>query len=325
MIKLNNVEKYLNELRNEKEWTGSVLISQDNEVLYENNIMVTSNAKYCIASLTKSFTGLLILQLIQENKLKLNSTLNELLPQLVNIQDTTISELLTHTSGIQSIFNDEKFQSCMKNNTSVSEIIQAFEKIKIDPNDRGEFNYINFDYMLLKEVIEVVTGVSYESHLQSTILYPLGMINTGCLTHQNENVGLLPNYMTKGDIIEEVNDIPYNSFAGAGNLYSTVGDLNMFLNALLNHKLLNKENTRHALQNQNKAYDDWYVTLFNFSKQVSKGHQIYFHEGGLAGFRSSYLFDPQNDLIITILSNVDFVDIEEMTLRVHQLMQKDLS
>jgi len=320
----NRLDNYFDNLNSQKHWTGSVLITKENSTIYENNINVHSDARYCIASISKTFTGILTLKLIEDKKLTLESTVSEFLPKLMNIANTTIFELLTHTSGLPLIYNDKKFQTCMKQNKSVREILQEYELIEIIPKNRGKFNYINFDYMLLKEIIEVVSEVSYDTCLKSMLLDPLKLDNTGCPNKPAQELNLLPSYTITDGVIEKDQPLPFNSFIGAGNLFSTTEDLHILLNALKSEKVLKKECVTAALKAYGEAYNNWHYTLFNFTKKDENGSKIHFHEGGMAGFRSSYLMDSHDDLTIIVLSNINSVDVEEITLHIHQMIKSDV-
>jgi CubicO group peptidase (beta-lactamase class C family) len=235
------------------QFSGAVLISVNGKIIYkdavgfaniEDSIPNTCDTKFRIASFTKPFTVMLILQLVEEGKLKLDGKLTEYLPEFPKDkgEDITIHQLLTHTAGItgesripnlidieKEFYSREKLLDC---------IIQ--KELVYKPGKGRE--YSNFGFALLGMVIEKVSGKSYNEVLQERICTPAGMKNTleDVTARQIDNraIGYNYNYFTG---IEKASFLDMSFCLGAGHLLSTVNDLYLFDQALYSNKLLNEK------------------------------------------------------------------------------------
>jgi CubicO group peptidase (beta-lactamase class C family) len=148
----------------------------------EWNIPVETDTKFRLGSITKQFTSMLILQLVQEGKIKLEGKLTDYLPDYR--KDTgdriTIHHLLNHTSGIPSYTGlPNFFQEISRNPYSVSDFVKKFASGDLEFEPGGKWNYNNSGYFLLGAIVERVTGKPYEQALKERILDPVGMKNTG--------------------------------------------------------------------------------------------------------------------------------------------------
>ncbi len=140
------------------------------------SVPITDSTRFPIASMTKTFTALLVLQLQEQGRLKLTDKAAAYLPELPpGCQDITLLDLLTHYSGLKN----EPVQAYAAR-LSAADFVRAYvgrkEDIKVP-----SFNYNNVDYILLTRVLEVVAGESFAALLQKAVLAPLGMKNTGVL------------------------------------------------------------------------------------------------------------------------------------------------
>jgi CubicO group peptidase (beta-lactamase class C family) len=170
---------------------GSVLVADHGKVIYrkavglanaEWNVPNTVDTKFRIGSITKQFTAMLILQLLDEGKLRLDGTLGDYLPEYPEGpgRAVTIHQLLTHSSGIPSYTSNPKFfPEESRNPATPTEFIKRFWSLPLDFEPGTRFQYNNSGYFLLGVIIERLTGLSYPDALQQRILTPLGLRNTG--------------------------------------------------------------------------------------------------------------------------------------------------
>lgn len=310
------IEKFVSEFHNIKEFNGTVLVSQNNEVIFEKaygfanfewDIKNTLDTKFRIASLTKQFTAMLIMQLVEENVLKLDAPISEYLKGFrKDIGDkVTIHHLLNHTSGIPNYLRIKNFRKDIsRNNYSVDEFTKQFCSDDLDFEPGTKFTYSNSGYFILGNIIEKVTKQSYESVLNNKILSPLGMNNTG---YDNSSVIIknrasgydkkLNGYVNTGYLDMS---IPY----AAGSMYSTVRDLSLWDNALYTESLLSKNSINKMFKvskHRNYAYG-WEVNEIPTSELGKKITSIN-HGGGINGFNSSITRILQDKFLIVILNN----------------------
>lgn len=247
------IAQIVNMMDDNGQFSGAVLISVKGKIIYkdavgfaniEDSILNTCDTKFRIASFTKPITDMLILQLVEEGKLKLDGKLTDYLPEFPKEkgEGITIHHLLTHTAGITGESRITNLIDIEKEYYTRERFFNTIveQDIIYKPGEGRE--YSNFGYALLGMVIENVSGKSYEELLQEKICKPAGMKNTmGDVTAQHINkraLGYNYNYFTGLELASFID----MSFAfGAGHLLSTVNDLYLFDQALYTNKLLNEK------------------------------------------------------------------------------------
>src|SRR6185369_8864309 len=218
-----------------KQFNGAGLVAENGKVIFKKgygmanmewNIPIETDTKFRLGSITKQFTSMLIMQLVQENKIKLDGKLTDYLTDYR--KDTgdriTIHQLLNHTSGIPSYTSlPNFFQDISRNPYSVSDFVKKFTSGDLEFEPGAKWNYNNSGYFLLGAIIERVTGKPYEQVLKERILDPVGMKNTGYDHSDTIMAKRAAGYERRpaGFINAPYLDmsLPY----AAGSLYSTVG------------------------------------------------------------------------------------------------------
>ncbi len=293
-----------------------VLVAQNGQVLYEKgfglanlkkDIPITPETEFRIGSITKQFTATAILKLQEEGKISVDDKLSKFISDYPRGDEVTIHHLLTHTSGIKSYTDKINFED-----EAITEPIESeethIESFKNDPYnfDPGEsLSYNNSAYFLLGYIIEKVSGKSYGAYLQQAFFDPLGMNNTG-LHHkgvelENEALG----YAFEDGEVDLAPDWEMSWAGGAGALYSTVGDLFKWNEAVFNGKVLEESSLKAAftpvtLNNGEEApfkfgYG-WMIDEFRGWKQIQ-------HSGGLPGFLAYLTRFPEHNITVTVLMN----------------------
>ena len=299
-------------------FNGAVLVAEDGKFLFKKgygfanmdwNIPNEPNTKFRLASVTKQFTAMLTLQLVQDKKLKLEGVVTDYLDDYPkeNGDRITIHQLLTHTSGLPNYTSYSHYQKMMKESRSPSELVQLFadSTLQFVPGER--FSYSNSGYALLGVIIEKVSGVSLAKIMKEKIFDPLQMHNTGF-----ERSGmLLPNRATgydKSGLTYTMSSYIDMSLAyAAGGLYSTVEDLLLWDQALYTTKLLSKEYMDLIFEKQIPAWGQHYgygwligdMTLGTTDSRVA----VIEHDGVINGFRSLVLRFPDTRSSIILLHN----------------------
>ncbi len=218
-------------------FNGSVLVSENGKVIYKKglgmanmewNIPNAPDTRFRLGSITKQFTAALVLQLVEQGKIKLDGKITDYLPDYRKDvgEKVTIHQLLNHTSGIPSYTGLAKFiEEASRNSYSVDDFVKKYASNDLEFEPGSKFAYNNSGYFLLGAIIEKVTGKTYEQVLKERILDPLGMKNTG--------------YDLSGPVIAKraagyvktpvgYRNAPYLDMSipyAAGSLYSTVEDL----------------------------------------------------------------------------------------------------
>lgn len=256
--------------------------------------------QYRIGSLSKSFTAQLVLQLVRENKLRLQDSIGRFFPSHVH-GAVTIEQLLTHTSGIPSYTkNDDYTAKVMSQPYELPEMVTAFCSDQPEFTAGTRFSYTNSGYLLLAAIIEKVTGQSYEQVLQERIFKPLGMDHSGFGLTSLNSTGY---WMRQKEPV-----YPIKNMAGAGGIASTVQDLlkwdeAMYKGTLLPDSLLAASFTPRA------DYTDWdagYGYGWMIDKKMfrkSQQHTIIYHPGTDFGYYSMFVRQPDERNLVILLSN----------------------
>ena len=244
----NEIDKYISTFEQFDLFNGTILIVRDGSILvnkgyglanYEHDIYNTPDTKFRIASLSKPFTRLAILQLSEANKLKLNDPLSKFIPDYPNGDMITITHLLNHSSGIPHINDFSNYDIMAKNQYSVSEIIALFKDKPLDYQVGARETYSNSGYVLLVDIIEKTSGLTYENYLEEFIFRPAGMKNSG---HDNGTTlikNMAAGYMMNlsGTGLQHTLYYSPSIKIGGGSLYSTTHDLYAFTQAYSRGKL----------------------------------------------------------------------------------------
>ena len=225
---------------------GAILIADSSEVIYhksfgfkdlEKKDSITNDTHFSIASITKMFTSIVILQLIEENKLKISDNLEHLLPEfkIPQSEQITVHHLLLHISGLPNESDSIYHQKVLPEEFIV-------KTISNDRNKINSFNYANIDYILLGKIIEKIDQKPWQESIQERILDKVGMEETGFLGQSKK-----PENFANSFNIDSTNlrkkDRPwhYENYYAAGSMYSTTSDLFKFHKALEGNLLLNAE------------------------------------------------------------------------------------
>lgn len=290
-------------------FNGSVLIKKEGKILLsksyglankEKGVPASDTTQYRIGSLTKTFTSLLIMQLVAENKLSLQDSIGKYLPGFVH-KHVTIQQLLTHTSGIPSYTNDmEKMLSVMGKEQSLQTIISNLCSDPLEFESGSQFHYSNSGYTVLAGIIETITGKEYGQVLQEKIFLPLSMNQSSFGTNPANSKGYYLGGLEPGYIIKNT--------AGAGGISSSVTDLLKWDEALKSDKLIKQSILSQAFLPK-AAYDDWDAD-YGFGWMIdrkmfkaSKSHKIIYHPGTDIGYYSMFVQQPDKDNLVIMLSN----------------------
>jgi CubicO group peptidase (beta-lactamase class C family) len=300
----------------------AVLVAQDGKILYkkafgfadlEKKVKESTETKFRIGSITKQFTAAAILKLQEENKLSVTDKLSKYFPDFPRGEEVTLDHLLTHTSGIHSYTDKNEFLQKVVTPVKNDSLLNFFKNDPYDFNPGDEYRYNNSGFFLLGYIIEKVSGKSYAQYLKDTFFDPLKMNNTGVhastLTLTNEAKG----YVKSGGKYEKALNWDMSWAGGAGALYSTVGDLFLWNEALYNGKVLNDKSLAAAftsvkLNNGKVPPSGEYGYGLVLRKYRDLG--VIEHGGGLHGFISQLSRLPEQKFTVVILTNISPPEVD---------------
>jgi D-alanyl-D-alanine carboxypeptidase len=204
-----------------------------------------ANTPSLIASVTKTFTAVVVMQLIEEGKLSLDDTVDAWLPEQPNGDKITVRMLLSHTSGLadyQFGTDIEKWTRAWAPEELIAEANRAGPVGK--PGSRVAY-YSNTNYIMLGLIIEKVTGKRWAHEVESRIIEPLGLQDTMCIQDNTWNTEALPGHIKTADGYLSSLEFPWQPDSStawaAGGMISSALDLMTFASALFDGKLVSRE------------------------------------------------------------------------------------
>lgn len=287
-------------------FSGSVLIAHEGSIVFERSygladrvkkIPNTSTTQYRIGSISKPFTSLIILQLVDRKLIGLNDPIAKYFPSLPKADSITAAHLLQHTSGIKSITSTKQYQTDRQTIKGEKDVLDILSKEPSLFSPGSSWQYSNSNYMLLSYIAERVTGKSMALLVES-FTNGLGMKNTGMDYDNRLSTNKAMGYETIAlDDYVHVDDNNVSITSGAGGMFSTLKDLYTFQQALQNKGLLSDSLMAQMYTPGKKGYGyGWEISSYNGQKEIS-------HSGSIEGFKSMIMRYPATNSCIIFLSN----------------------
>lgn len=300
-----NLDPYFDHLFNNNKMMGSIAISQKDSLIYEKSIGFSnvdtqsknnSETKFRVGSITKTYTSVLILKAIEDKKLKLETKLKTYFPNIINADKITIEQMLKHRSGIYNFTDIDGENDWEKNYHSQAEFIDYIIKQPSNFEPGTDFEYSNTNYALLGFILEKIYDTPYASILEEKITKPLSLKNTyySYETDSTKNEALSYNIQDKY-IRNAVTN--FSNHPASGGIVSTPSEVNQFLFALFNYKLITKTSLEMMLP---KKMGEYGMGIIKLSFSNIEGYQ---HSGRIENYISDYWFFPKQQLGIVSLSN----------------------
>jgi D-alanyl-D-alanine carboxypeptidase len=310
-------------------FSGVVLVARDGVPIYQKAVGLadreygrpnTIGTRFDLASLTKMFTGVAVLQLVQAEKVRLDAPLGTYLTDYPNqevARKVTIHHLLTHTGGTGNTFGP-LFAANRQQLRSLADYVALFGNRPplFEPGSRWE--YSNYGFVLLGLVIERVSGQSYNDFVAEHVFSPAGMTHTDFgLRDGSEDpaageraIGYTrrrPGQPPSAEALPNTSILPLRS-TSAGGVYATAGDLLAFANALESHRLLDTKHTELLTTGQEPKPDGGKYA-YGFSDAINDGQRCIGHSGGGPGMNAHLRIcrapGEANSHVVVVLTNVD--------------------
>lgn len=312
------LDQFFDRLAEKNKAMGSLIIVKDGDVVYSRAIgysQINETAKkpltpanrFRIASITKMFTAAMILQLVDEGKLKLTDTLDAFFPQIPNAGKITLAQILGHRSGIPNVRRDQSAQPNVNTAPITKDEILALI-IKATPAFEPDTKhlYSNSGYFLLGLVLEKVTGKSYAAALAERIASKIGLKDTYTATGRievNEKESLT--YIHTGSDWKQVPETHPSILFGAGAIISTPADLARFIQALFDGKLISPESL-----NRMKTMRDG--EGLGMEPHSFAGKNFYGHAGGADNYGSWLTYQPEEKLAVAYMTNAKVYPVPDI-------------
>ena len=294
----------------------AVLVAKNDRIIYQKafgtanlelNQPLRPEMVFRIGSVTKQYTAIAILKLMEEGKLSLIDSIQRFFPQFPFKGHTiTIENLLTHTSGL---IDYQVFDIHVKNAIRIDLPSSLFlDSIAVRPLEfktGTKYAYSNSNYFMLGMIIEKITGKTYQAYLEENILKPAGILNTYYDVPWKIIPGRVSGYTGDAPKYNNAGYISMNHVFSAGALLSNVKDLYNWHKALRTYSIVKKETLDKAWTSY-KLSDS---TLAGYGYGWFDGRlqdmRTIWHGGAIDGFRAIECYFPEQEVFIAILINAE--------------------
>ncbi|WPP52564.1 serine hydrolase domain-containing protein [Catalinimonas niigatensis] len=313
---------------------GAVLVAEKGEVIYKNafglanrewNIPNQVDSRFDIASISKQFTAMLIMQFYEEGRIHLDSTISVYYPEYRRDigNQVTIHHLLTHRSGIPNYTSiPYVWSDSLVNRYDMDQLVKKYCSGDLEFKPGTRYSYNNSGYLLLSVILEKVSGLPFEVLLQKRIFSPSKMTNSGIDDRDKILDKRAYGYVRELEKYENARPMHMANLQGAGNMYATVEDLYLWDRALYVHQLLSRKGLREMMTPYSDSSDTWippYSNSYGYGMglaKVSIGRnketEMVFHSGHIAGYSSFIARFLEDEHLVVILSNTGNVSTARM-------------
>lgn len=307
-----NIEDFYQKYLVRSGFNGGILVAKGGCVVYENyhgffdlrkKDTLNSHSAFHLASISKTFTAMATLKLIQDGKLSLNDSIQKFFPAFP-YHGVTVKLLLNHRSGLPNYLYFMQDLGWPQHQYCTNEDVLDY-LIKYKPAGTGRpdthFSYCNTNYSLLGLIIEKVSGMSYEDFLKKTFFIPLGMKDTYVFNMARDSARAMKSYDYRGRME------PYTFLDqgfGDKNVYSTPEDMLKWDQALYTNQIFSKEtleeaytpysNERPGIRNYGFG---WRMNIF------PDGKKVIYHNGWWHGNNTVFIRSIQDSVTIIVLGN----------------------
>ena len=340
------MESYENpgiKIKTRSPFSGTVLVAKKGKIIFKEAYgeanrsteeLNTINTKYGIGSITKQFTAMLTMQMVEDGKLKLQDTIGKYLPYLPKekADHITIHQLLSHTSGLAHYFAlpaiGVNLSDFGKTSFSPKTLVELIGRTNMIDKPGERYYYSSLGYDVLGAILEEVSGKSFAQLLDEKIVKPLNLKNTGFASNEFISKELSKGYVYRevygldwwtSEHGGEINEAPFrdqSTVYSAGGMHSSVEDLYIWTQAVKSNKLLSPKLT-NIMFTPNK-HGHCYGWVRNWDDIIEKNIKVrlYGHGGALAG-NSAFVAMYDDDTTIIYLANINNLKAEEILHQIH--------
>jgi len=316
-IKAQSLETVVDQLLSEKYASGdpgaTALIAKDGKVIYrkafgtanlELDVPMKPEHVFELGSITKQFTSVSILMLVEQGKLNLQDDITKFIPDYpTHGKKISVHSLLNHTSGIKSYTAMDSFREMARNDLSPTELIDVFKNEPMDFDPGAQYAYNNSAYIILGHIIEVTSEMSYSDFVEQHIFQKLGMKNShyGSMSKviKNRASGYQPteNGFRNAEYLSLT--LPY----AAGSLMSCVDDMLLWSQAIHHNTLISEKSKQLAFTNG--ELNDGSALNYGYGFSVNEINDVptIEHGGGIFGYETYGVYVPSENAYVIVLTN----------------------
>lgn len=309
------IDSFMQNLHKKSGFNGNVLVAKKGKILYEGSFgwadyllkdSLNIDSQFELASASKPMTALATLKLVEEGKLKMDQTVNDFYPDFP-FPGITIKQLLSHRSGLPNyVYFSEKAwkdrKKAMTNQDAMNLLIEHKPNRYGAPD--GRFHYNNSNFMVLASIIEKVTGKDFAVYMKEAIFDPAGMKHTN--VYSKAVYEKIPTKVIGHDkiwrrsVVQNYLDGP----VGDKGIYSTVEDMYLLDRAIRDGRILQQATLDSAYTPRSDSKRGLFSYGYGWRTFSPAGNPVVYHTGWWHGFKSLYVRDLKNDVVIVLLTNM---------------------
>jgi CubicO group peptidase (beta-lactamase class C family) len=263
---------------------------------------VTPDTPFLSGSISKSFTALAFMQLVESGRVDLDAGISQYLEVFSGrpADAVTVRQLLSHTSGFSTLQGNSSHVDAAGSEDELARRVEGIAGLTpaYPPGERWE--YSNANYLVLGRLVEVVSGQDYQSYLTANVLEPIGMTNSFVSdgeVHESMAAGHTPWFWTKRPLPENTTS---RGMAPAGGVVASANDLARYLAVMMNGQddVLSAEGKAQMMRPAGGA-----ATFYGFGWFVDSGHRTVWHSGSTPGVETLATMMPSQDAGVVVLVN----------------------
>ncbi|MFL5347249.1 MAG: serine hydrolase [Hyalangium sp.] len=271
----------------------------------EQRLRATPRTTYRTASITKSFTAICVLQLVEEGKVSLDDDIRKWVPEFpAKPWPVTVRELLGHLGGV-SHYKDPAKENRVTKHMSTSEALGLFKDWPLVAEPGTEFVYSSYGFNLLWALVERASGMPFGQYLQQRVFGPAGMEHAALDDFRTRDAWQAVGYrLTSGGLAHSYR-LDVSSRYGGGGGRASVVDLLAFGRAVMASTLVKPETTRMmqvSMETRDGRLTDYGM---GFATYPLRGHYLVAHAGGQPETSTFLLLVPAERVVIALETNVE--------------------
>ncbi|TXC78685.1 serine hydrolase domain-containing protein [Luteibaculum oceani] len=301
------LNSYLNKLYSADKIMASVSVAKNGKINFEKAYgtlsyktkeaqQVNEYTKYRVGSVTKMFTAVLVMQLVEEGKLSLETKLSKFYKDIPNSNKISIRQMLNHHSGISDFTKRGDYLVTRFDETTRSEMLARLSQSTpaFKPGEKAE--YSNSNFVLLGYIIEDLTGMDYPLAVQRKITERIGLNDTYYGMDATPERNEATSFSLSTDGWKKLPETHLSIPGAAGGMVSTASDLAIFIHALFSGQLMSDA----SLEQMIKLEDGFGLGIFQYQ---TANEILYGHSGGIDGFGSILLYHPKTRTSVAVCAN----------------------
>ena len=324
---------------------AAVLIMKGDSVIFEKcygiadmetKAPITPETNFCIASVSKQFSAVAILQLAEQNLLSMDDNLKKFFPEYKAdfYNDITLHHIFNHTSGIPDARprTDKNFMLYCNEIESCQYLVDL-DKLNFEPGT--QYEYINPTFQLVYHIIPRVTGIDFDTYMKQHIFDIAGMTNSVYFEAERQIPNMAHGYVfdkEKNSYVEE--DYGEANFFGTkadGGLYTSIRDFAKWEKALRENKIMSEESKELAYSSKIEINED---ANYGYNKNTGYGYgwfiqqnpgesKCVYHLGDNGGFTIYAGKIPEKDIVLLFFSNRDDIDRIATADNIYEMMKEE--